>query len=153
MEPGGKKVIHVNFITAEVDNFYFPQVEVIGDIATSIDRMTSSIGKDYSWDNDYFYRVKVDVEKYLTNKDDDPRFPIVPQRLVADVRRAVSSDGIVCLDNGIYKVWFARNYKAHQPNTLLLDNALATMGAGPCRDFPFFHFSNRSYRNMIPILK
>ncbi|EKT4505245.1 acetolactate synthase large subunit, partial [Pseudomonas putida] len=26
--------------------------------------------------------------------------------------------------------WFARNYKAHKPNTVLLDNALATMGAG-----------------------
>jgi len=34
------------------------------------------------------------------------------------------------LDNGIYKIWFARNYKSYQPNTLLLDNALASMGAG-----------------------
>ncbi len=101
---GGKKVIHVNFIPAQVDNVYFPQVEVIGDLATSIDRMTASIGKDYSLDNGYFFRVKVDVEKYLTNKDDDPRFPIVPQRLVADARRAMPSDGIACLDNGIYKV-------------------------------------------------
>ena len=40
-------------------------------------------------------------------------------------------DGIVCLDNGMYKIWFARNYRTHVANTLLLDNALATMGAGP----------------------
>ena len=40
------------------------------------------------------------------------------------------SDGIVALDNGMYKIWFARNYPAHMPNTLLLDNALASMGAG-----------------------
>lgn len=40
------------------------------------------------------------------------------------------SNGIIALDNGVYKIWFARNYKAHQPNTVLLDNALATMGAG-----------------------
>ena len=39
-------------------------------------------------------------------------------------------DGIIALDNGVYKIWFARNYKAFQPNTVLLDNALATMGAG-----------------------
>ena len=39
-------------------------------------------------------------------------------------------DGIVCLDNGMYKIWFARNYRTHHANTLLLDNALATMGAG-----------------------
>jgi len=36
----------------------------------------------------------------------------------------------VTLDNGVYKIWFARNYPAALPNTLLLDNALATMGAG-----------------------
>jgi acetolactate synthase-1/2/3 large subunit len=40
------------------------------------------------------------------------------------------SNGIIALDNGVYKIWFARNYKAHEPNTVLLDNALATMGAG-----------------------
>ena len=39
-------------------------------------------------------------------------------------------DGIVALDNGMYKIWFARNYRAPISNTLLLDNALATMGAG-----------------------
>ena len=39
-------------------------------------------------------------------------------------------DGIVCLDNGMYKIWFARNYRTRVANTLLLDNALATMGAG-----------------------
>ncbi len=61
---------------------------------------------------------------------DDERFPIHPPRLVADVRRAMPDDGIVCLDNGMYKIWFARNYRAAGPNTLLLDNALATMGAG-----------------------
>jgi len=37
-------------------------------------------------------------------------------------------DGIIALDNGVYKIWFARNYKAYRPNTVLLDNALATMG-------------------------
>ena len=53
-----------------------------------------------------------------------------PQRLVADIRKVVPANGIIALDNGVYKIWFARNYKAYQPNTVLLDNALATMGAG-----------------------
>ena len=39
-------------------------------------------------------------------------------------------DGILALDNGMYKIWFARNYRTRMANTLLLDNALATMGAG-----------------------
>ncbi len=42
----------------------------------------------------------------------------------------MTAEGIICLDNGVYKIWFARNYPARQPNTVLLDNALATMGAG-----------------------
>jgi acetolactate synthase-1/2/3 large subunit len=63
-------------------------------------------------------------------KSDDPAYPIKPQRLVRDVRRAVPDDGIIALDNGMYKIWFARNYPAYAPNTVLLDNALATMGAG-----------------------
>jgi acetolactate synthase-1/2/3 large subunit len=61
---------------------------------------------------------------------DDDRFPVYPQRLVADVRESVEGKGIIALDNGVYKIWFARNYKARSPNTVLLDNALATMGAG-----------------------
>ena len=53
-----------------------------------------------------------------------------PARIVADTRAALPSDGILCLDNGMYKLWYTRGYQAHQPNTLLVDNALATMGAG-----------------------
>jgi len=49
---------------------------------------------------------------------------------VHDVRRVMPEDGIVALDNGMYKIWFARNYRTWVANTLLLDNALATMGAG-----------------------
>ena len=47
-----------------------------------------------------------------------------------DVRQVIPEDGIVALDNGMYKIWFARNYRTWVANTLLLDNALATMGAG-----------------------
>jgi acetolactate synthase-1/2/3 large subunit len=42
----------------------------------------------------------------------------------------VPPEGIVTLDNGVYKIWFARNFPAAHSRTLLLDNALATMGAG-----------------------
>jgi len=70
------------------------------------------------------------VDAHLLEGADDPRFPMLPQRFVADVRVAMPSNGIIALDNGVYKIWFARNYKAHEANTVLLDNALATMGAG-----------------------
>jgi acetolactate synthase-1/2/3 large subunit len=74
--------------------------------------------------------VRAAGESHLQEGADDGRFPIYPQRLVADVREVIQDAGIIALDNGVYKIWFARNYKAWAPNTVLLDNALATMGAG-----------------------
>jgi acetolactate synthase I/II/III large subunit len=130
MKPGGVKVIHVNFTTAEVDPVYFPQVEVVGDIAHSIWRLGNEVRPQAHWHFERFLRVKDRLDKHLAEYADDERFPICPQRLVADVQRALPPDGILSLDNGMYKIWFARNFKAQQPNSVLLDNALATMGAG-----------------------
>ncbi len=130
MEHNGVKVIHINYSSAVVDSVYFPQVGVIGDIAHSIWQITEKIQKQDSWDSSHFMKVKAHVEAHLLEGSDDRRFPVYPQRLVADVRQAMPADGMIALDNGIYKIWFARNYKAYLPNTVLLDNALATMGAG-----------------------
>ena len=130
MEQGSFQVIHINFLTAEVDPVYFPQLEVIGDIANSIWQINERIMPQGSWDFSYSLKVKKAVDAHLLEGADDPRFPMLPQRFVADVREAMPSNGIIALDNGVYKIWFARNYKAHEANTVLLDNALATMGAG-----------------------
>lgn len=130
-EEGAKKVIHINYDSANVDYIYFPQHEVIGDIAEAMDMLTESLHERPShWDFSYYDRVKTEVEKHVAEGSDDNRFPVIPQFVVSQVRKAMPDDGIVTLDNGIYKIWFARNYKAYQRNTILLDNALATMGAG-----------------------
>ena len=130
MEEGGTKVIHVNFFPAQVDEVYFPQLNVIGDIATSITHIASHIKDKSNWDFSYYKKIKNEVDEHLSKYSKDNRFPMLPQRLVHIVREELPDDGIVTLDNGVYKIWFARNYKCYQPNTLLLDNALATMGAG-----------------------
>ncbi|MEP4981673.1 acetolactate synthase large subunit [Ascidiaceihabitans sp.] len=130
MEDGGKKVIHVNYKSAQVDSVYFPQVEVVGDLAASVRKLQTAVGNDLRVDLTYFKTIKAEVEKHLAEGVDDPRFPVTPQRFVADTRRAMGDKDIIALDNGIYKIWYARNYKAYEPNTVLLDNALATMGAG-----------------------
>ena len=130
MEVGGKQVIHINFNTAEVDDVYFPQLEVVGDIAATFEMLCDKLKKNPEWDFEYFMRVREQVLLSISEGADDPGYPTKPQRLVADVRRAMPEDGIIALDNGMYKIWFARNYRAYQENTVLLDNALATMGAG-----------------------
>tara|TARA_R110002049_G_scaffold4601_5_gene32676 strand:+ start:941490 stop:943130 length:1641 start_codon:yes stop_codon:yes gene_type:complete len=130
MQSGGVKVIHLNFSSAAVDPVYFPQLEVIGDIANAIWQITQRITPQTSWNFDRFMQVKAAGDAQLIEGHDDDRYPIYPQRLVADVRSVMPEDGIIALDNGVYKIWFARNYRANSPNTVLLDNALATMGAG-----------------------
>ncbi len=130
MRDGGVQVIHVNFFSAKVDPVYFPQVEVVGDIANSIWRINEAVTPQEKWDFSFFTKVKQHVDSHVKQDAESTDFPILRQRLVADVRAAMPSDGIVSLDNGVYKIWFARNYPAHEPNTVLLDNALATMGAG-----------------------
>ena len=130
MEQGGSKVIHVNFNTAGVDPVYFPQVEVVGDIANSFWQISEKLESQAHWSFDRFMTVREAMESHVAEGSDDPRFPVYPQRLVADVRKVMPDEGIIALDNGVYKIWFARNYKAHSPNTVLLDNALASMGAG-----------------------
>jgi len=130
MQEGGKKVIHLNFFPAEVDAVYFPQLNVVGDIRTSIRHICHHISSESNWKCDFYQHIKEDVESHLTKYFEDTRFPMLPQRLVNIMRQALGDEDIITLDNGIYKIWFARNYKCYTPNTLLLDNALATMGAG-----------------------
>jgi acetolactate synthase-1/2/3 large subunit len=130
MKPGGTKVIHINFTPAEVDEVYFPQLEVIGDIANALWQIASRIRNQSHWDFGYYMKVKKAVDAKIIEKADSDQFPMIPQRFVSDVRKALGPEDIIALDNGVYKVWFARNYHALSPNTVLLDNALATMGAG-----------------------
>ncbi len=123
-------VIHVSTRTAEVDPVYFPQIEVIGDIANAIWQMKEDIVPQGKWSFETmlgYRRAEVEHTEALAA---DARFPIFPPHLVRQVRECMPEDGIICLDNGVYKIWFARGYAAYLPNTVLLDNALATMGAG-----------------------
>ncbi|WP_163783401.1 acetolactate synthase large subunit [Myxococcus vastator] len=130
MRDSRRTVVHLNFSSAAVDPVYFPQLEVTGDIANAVWRIGEGLGARAHWDFAPFEKFRAGLEAQLAHGGDDDRFPIYPARLVAELRRAVPDDGIVCLDNGMYKLWFARYYRTRRPNTLLLDNALATMGAG-----------------------
>lgn len=130
MNQNTRRVIHINFIPAKVDPIYFPQAGMIGDIANSIWQLNQALEPQPHWECDYFRRIGEALRAHTRRSAADDRFPVLPQHLVHVVREVMSDDGIIALDNGVYKIWFARNYPARQPNTVLLDNALASMGAG-----------------------
>ena len=125
-----QKIVHLNFYPADLDKVYQPALEVIGDISYALWALTERITPQEHWQLDAFDDFRrQQLEDTLVNADSDA-FPIKPQRLVKDLRAAMPPDGIMSLDNGMFKLWLARNYPAYQQNTVLLDNALATMGAG-----------------------
>lgn len=121
------KVIHVGYQSANVEQIYFPQAEVIGDIGPSLKLLADKIEGKITHANALLPLREGILSKIVARATED-RF--TPQRLVHDVRQVMPHDGILALDNGMYKIWFARNYRTQMANTLLLDNALATMGAG-----------------------
>lgn len=125
-----RSVIHLNFNEADVDDVYIPSLELMGDLAHSIWALTEDITPSAHWNFDYFYSLKSKLQEHINEKSTDNSFPLKPQRLVADLEATLPRDGILALDNGMYKLWVARNYTAHEQNSVLLDNALATMGAG-----------------------
>ena len=129
MSEGGPKVVHINHYQVDSDWVYEPDLQLVGDVADSLKRLTFELdGTD--WDLGGYAKIRENSEKETLRGADDESFPMMPTRIVADVRKVMPEDGIICLDNGMYKLWFARHYKAYQRNTILLDNALATMGAG-----------------------
>ena len=129
MGAGGPKVIHVGYAPASVEQVYFPDAEVIGDVGPSLALLAERLeGRLQS--KSLLLPLRQEILAHITDRSDEARFPPTPQRIVSDVRRVIPEDGIVALDNGMYKIWFARNYRTRVANTLLLDNALATMGAG-----------------------
>jgi acetolactate synthase I/II/III large subunit len=129
MGPGGPTVIHIGYLPATVEEVFFPHAEVIGDVAGTLsllaDRLEGKLQNASA-----LLPLREQILSHLADRATESRFPLTPQRIVHDVRQVMPDDGIACLDNGMYKIWFARNYRTRVPNTLLLDNALATMGAG-----------------------
>jgi acetolactate synthase-1/2/3 large subunit len=127
MSASGPSVVHVGYQPAYVEQVYFPQTEVIGDLGPSLrllaDRVEGKLPNAQA-----LLPLREGILGRIGARATEERF--TPQRIVHDVRQVMPADGIVALDNGMYKIWFARNYRTRMANTLLLDNALATMGAG-----------------------
>ena len=125
----GPQVIHVGATPATVEQVYFPQAEIVGDVGAQPRRLADRLEGKLP-NGQALLGLREGILAHLAERSTEDRFPLTPQRIVHDVRQVIPPDGIVALDNGMYKIWFARNYRTSVANTLLLDNALATMGAG-----------------------
>ena len=128
MTPQSATVIHFNPSPAQGDVIYFPQHQVIGNLADTFTKLTAQITPP-GWDFGWAEALAEGTRRSVANKaDDDQSFPVKPQYLTKTLREFMGEHDIISVDNGIHKMWLSRNYLTYQPHTLIIDNALGSMG-------------------------
>lgn len=128
---GNKRIIHADFLPAEVDEKYLPEVEVVGDLAHFLwmlnERASAAGGLQFDLANQLAARnaMTLDLQEY---KDDKTVGTIRPQKALFDARAVLGPNDILLSDVGAHKMWIARHYHCHEPNTCLIPNGFCSMG-------------------------
>ncbi len=120
-------IVHIGVSPAEIDSSYIPNAEVVGDISDSlyeILKLADRQGKPDPLAISLRSEIRADYEQY----SHDDGFPIKPQKLIYDLRQVMGPDDIVISDVGAHKMWMARHYHCHSPNTCIISNGFAAMG-------------------------
>ncbi|CAM4385484.1 Acetolactate synthase [Mycobacterium basiliense] len=124
---GDKKIIHIHRFPAEVDAHYSVDVGIIGDISASLDALSDALGARRFVGTADVPGVGLLAEEFARGQHDS-RFPLAPQRVVADIRAALGRSDVVLVDTGATKMWMARLYPTYEQNTCLVSNGLSSMG-------------------------
>lgn len=128
---GNKRIIHVDFQPSEIDTNYHPEVELIGDLAHTltqfIERIDKNGGLAFNLQQQAATRRQMQ-EELAMHKDDDAVGRLKPQKVLWDVRKAMGPQDILLSDVGAHKMWVARHYQCHEPNTCLIPNGFCSMG-------------------------
>jgi acetolactate synthase I/II/III large subunit len=123
---GDKKIIHIHRFPAEVDVHYPVSVGIIGDIGESLKALSDALA-GHQFDNDGAAPACGLLADEFSRGQQDSRFPLAPQRIVADTRAALGRSDVVLVDTGATKMWMARLYPTYERNTCLISNGLSTM--------------------------
>ncbi len=127
---GKRRIVHMDFEPAEVDEHYYPDVEVVGDLAHGLWMLNEILDKEPI---EFSGTQKANVRKQMRadfdeHKDDDTDGLIRPQKVLWDVREVMGPEDILLSDVGAHKMWIARYYQCEEPNTCLISNGFCTMG-------------------------
>ncbi len=124
-----KKIVVIDTVAAEIDEFFLPEVELIGDIAHVLARLAAGCSrKDVSAGADGSDRLRHLVSGALQDAREDDQFPMRPPRVLSDIRQALGRSDVLVSDVGLHKLWIGRMFPAHEPGTVLIANGLAGMG-------------------------
>ncbi|MEE9352120.1 MAG: thiamine pyrophosphate-dependent enzyme, partial [Thiotrichaceae bacterium] len=122
-----KKIIHIDQTYAEVDAHYILEAGVLGDISSSLRRIAEQTTQTHSGKNS---NLKGIIVNELDNFSEDSSYPIKPQKILYDTRKAMADADILISDVGAHKMWIARLFRCEQPNTCIISNGFASMGIG-----------------------
>jgi len=128
---GEKRVVHADFLPAEIDEHYHPEVELVGDLAHTLWALNERLSKAGKIEFQIEYQRKLRgrmAEEMAMHANDDTEGSIRPQKALWDVRKVMGPEDILLSDVGAHKMWIARHYHCHQPNTCLIPNGFCSMG-------------------------
>jgi acetolactate synthase-1/2/3 large subunit len=126
-----KNVIHADFLAAEIDEHYHPQIELIGDLAHTLWMLNERVRHAPEFDFDFARQHEIRsamIADFAEHQDDRTTGSIRPQKALWDVRQTLGPNDILLSDVGAHKMWIARHYQCHEPNTCLIPNGFCSMG-------------------------
>jgi acetolactate synthase-1/2/3 large subunit len=126
-----KRIIHLDFLPAEVDEYYDPEVEVVGDLAHALwmlnERVDAAGGLSFELSQQAGVRRDMRAD-FVAHAKDETEGLIRPQKALWDARQVLGPNDILLSDVGAHKMWIARYYQCHEPNTCLIPNGFCSMG-------------------------
>jgi acetolactate synthase-1/2/3 large subunit len=120
------KIVHIDSQPAEIDAYYPLQAELVGDIGLTLQKLTNQVNKKDVWPE--AVQLKKQIVEDLHASDDTSGSPVIPQRIIADIKKAEKGEAIVISDVGAHKIWVARMYQPDKPNHTKISNGFASMG-------------------------
>jgi acetolactate synthase-1/2/3 large subunit len=125
-----KTIVVIDTVPAEIDAYYTPAIELVGDLYHVLMRLAEEC-RDAAGDRSPPHvstRLRDVVLGRLEAARDDDAFPLRPPRALWELREALGPTDMLVSDVGLHKLWIARMFPAHEPNTVLIANGLAGMG-------------------------
>jgi len=130
---GDKRIVHIDFIPAEIDENYRLDVEVIGDLAHTLWMLNERCDRDGIQASKFDHTHTREARKLMGEDlaeyaDDDTDGSIRPQKALWDARQVMGPNDVLLSDVGAHKMWIARHFHCHEPGTCLISNGFCSMG-------------------------
>jgi acetolactate synthase-1/2/3 large subunit len=120
-------IVCIDTAPAEVDEYFMTAVDLIGDIGTVLGSLTAQLTGDGPRAVPRSRLDDIVLGRFEAGRDDDA-FPVTPPRALWEIRRALGPSDMLVSDVGLHKLWIARMFPAHEPDTVFIANGLAGMG-------------------------